>query len=43
MLIDQNEEHGDVESLELLNRVRETGEQMGLILYNKIGGNKGDG
>lgn len=43
LLIDQSEEHGDVESLELLNRVRETGERMGSILYNKKGGNKGDG
>lgn len=43
LLIDQSEEHGDEESLELLNKVRETGERMSLILYNKIGGNKGDG
>ncbi|MDH3329592.1 MAG: hypothetical protein OEM01_10200 [Desulfobulbaceae bacterium] len=43
LLIDQSEEHDDVESLELLNKVRETGEQMSLILSNKIGGNKGDG
>ena len=43
LLIDQSEEQEDVESLELLNKVRETGERMSLILYNKIGGNKGDG
>ena len=43
LLIDQSEEYDDVESLELLNKVRETGERMSLILSNKIAGNKGDG
>jgi hypothetical protein len=43
LLIDQGEEQGDEENLELLYKVRETGERMSLILYNKIGGSKGDG
>ncbi|MDW7774101.1 MAG: hypothetical protein SCH71_14540 [Desulfobulbaceae bacterium] len=43
LLIDQSEEYEDSESLELLHKVRETGERMSLILYNKIGGMKGDG
>ena len=43
LLIDQSEEVDDKESLELLTKVRETGEKMSSILHNKIGGNKGDG
>jgi hypothetical protein len=43
LLIDQSEEVDDEESLELLAKVRETGERMSLILHNKMGGNKGDG
>jgi len=43
LLIDQNEENNETEGLEFLNKIRETGERMSLILYNKIGGNKGNG
>ena len=43
LLIDEGQQSGDEESLEMLGKVRENGERMGDILQKKIGGKKDDG
>ncbi len=43
LLIDEGQQNGDEESLEMLGKVREHGERMGDILQKKIGGKKDDG
>ncbi len=42
LLIDEGQQEGDEESLEMLLKVRENGERMGNILQKKIGGKKDD-
>jgi hypothetical protein len=42
LLIDEGQQSGDEENLELLGKVRENGERMGDILQKKIGGKKED-
>jgi hypothetical protein len=43
LLIDEGQQDGDEESLEMLAKVRENGERMGSILQKKTGGKKDDG
>ena len=40
LLIDEGIEKEDEESLELLTKIRESGEHMGTIIQNRIGGKK---